>query len=226
MSARAKLLHNAARCYLSASMRNDACRCFELSGDALQAAKIHEEEKRWEKAAPLYRAAHAWREAARCFQRCGMPLDAGQCFLNAKDLTMSAWSFADGARLYDRARSLLRRMNPDQPTGRVMHDIILSRCEAGNGSRARAVKLLRATISRFPQLDTAPSRVQAEEWTMVVARHLRRPDLTAAIHAAAHAAGFPDAARRWEAWAMEALGDAAGVPETESEDQDGQDENG
>jgi hypothetical protein len=45
-----------------------------------------------------------------------------------------------------------------------------------------------------------------------VARSLRRPDLTAQIYADAYQAGNPEAEERWARWALEALGDAGGIP--------------
>ncbi|MCP4220337.1 MAG: hypothetical protein GY765_37245 [bacterium] len=151
-----------------------------------------------------------------------MPAEAAQCLLNIKDYLHAAWLFAEHAGLFNRARSVLREVNPENVVEELTYDVIMARCEKGNGLASTAVELLNAVITRFGELDKGPDRRRIEEWTMAVIKHLGRPDLSAAMFAAAYAAGFHEVEQRWEDWALQNLGDAAGVPSTDdSPDRDG-----
>jgi len=216
MSSQEKLLRQASECYLKAGLIDDACRCFEKLDDYAKVADLYEQQQRWEKAALGYRSAQLWHEAARCYLRCEQPIEAAQCFLNGNDPFQAAWIFAQQAHLFNRARSILQQVTIESLADELSRDLILARCEAGNGRYQQAGIYLHGVISQFEQLAHKPHCQQIEQWAVAVAEQIERPDLIASIYAAAYLAGNPKAEQRWEAWAMESLGDATGVPLTPS----------
>jgi len=216
MSNREKLLRQASDCYINAGLIDDACRCFEKLGDYVKVAHLYEQQQRWEKAALSYRRAQLWHEAAGCYLRCEQPLEAAQCFLNGNDRFQAAWVFAQQAYLFNRARSILQQVTIESVADELSRDLILACCEAGNGKVQQAGIYLHHVISQFDQLTHNPRCEQIEQWAVAVAEQIERPDLIASIYAAAYLAGSPKAEQRWEAWAMESLGDATGVPLTPS----------
>jgi hypothetical protein len=242
------LLHRAARCYRAAGLADDACRCFEQAGDPVTAARLHEQQQRWEQAANGYTAGGAWAEAARCWLRCHRPAEAADCLGKAGDPLRAAWVLADQARLYRRARSLLRQVADETGTTQLGVALVRARCDAGTGAHESAARGLRHVLDRLRQPASQPSRpstggaeepgrpaaapagprrpavvgvhaVELTEWALAVAEALHRPDLAVLTHAAATAAGLPNAEQNWEQWAVAILGDATGVPVRETVEQ-------
>lgn len=212
MNHREKLLHKASQCYLNAGLTDDACRCFEALKDYGQVARLHEQQERWEDAAVAYSQVQDWLDAARCYQRCEQPIEAAQCYLNGGNRFQAAWVFAEQAHYFNRAQSIIQQIATQSLTDTLVRDIILARCEAGNGDTKNAGKYIHNVIHHFGDLEPGPGRQRIEEWALVVAQHLGRPDLSASLYAAAYNAGVPGAEERWEAWAIKTLGDATGVP--------------
>ncbi|MCP4696693.1 MAG: hypothetical protein GY862_07575 [Gammaproteobacteria bacterium] len=212
MSDRDKLLRKASQCYLNAGLSDDACRCFDALGDYRRAARLHEEQNRWKEAAQAYAQAQSWLDAARCYLRSEQPAEAAQCYLNGDDKLQAAWIFAEQAHCFKRARSILQQQDfaADSLSDTLTRDIILARCEAGNGDAGKAGKYIHNVIHAFADLEPGPGRLRVEEWVLAVARHLGRPDLSVSLYAAACNAGVPEAEERWEAWAVKVLGDASG----------------
>ena len=212
MNTRAQLLNRAANCYLGAELLDEACRCFEQLGDAARAARLHERQARWEQAARRYERARVWADAARCYQRCNLPLEAAECLLKAGERLEAAWVLADQAQRFQRARLVIQGLMTSSLAEALALELVVARCEAGNGKPKRAAVGLRAVVMRLNELGSGPERQRVESWAFAVAERLQRPDLTASLHAAAVVAGTPGAERRWEAWALETLGDATGIP--------------
>jgi hypothetical protein len=216
MSDRQSLLLRAAECYLGAGLRDDACRCLEQAGDFAGAARQYESLGRPEQAAAAYQHGRLWREAARCFLACDRPLDAAQSLQNADDPLGAAWVLADLAQRYDRARALAQTATPagDRPAQVLAHQLVLARCEAGNGNRRRAADLLAGQLRTLAGLgpDCEPERLL--DWALAIAASLDRADLASDLFAVARQSGaFHDLEQRWETWAMARLGMAEGVPE-------------
>lgn len=215
MSERRALLLRAAECYLGAGLRDDACRCLEGAGDYAGAARHYESLGRLDQAALAYRLGRAWRDAARCLLACNRPLEAAQSLENAGEPLAAAWVLAEIAQRYDRARALAQSVAPETLAATMERQLVLARCEAGNGSRARAAGLLAGQIRALASLgpDADPERLL--DWALTVAARLDRADLTGALFAVARrTGGFRDLEQRWEIWSMARLGMAAGVPQT------------
>ncbi|OAD22617.1 serine/threonine protein kinase, partial [Candidatus Thiomargarita nelsonii] len=132
------------------------------------------------------------------------------------DRFQAAWIFAQQAKLFNRARSILQQVTIKSVADELSRDLILACCEAGNGKAQQAGIYLHSVISQFDQLTHNPRCQQIEQWAVTVGKQIDRPDLIASIYAAADLAGSPKVEQRWEAWAMERLGDATGVPLTPS----------
>jgi len=213
MSTQTELLSRAAHCYLGAGLIEEACRCFDRLGDYGRVARLYEQQAQWSQAADYYERARAWSEAARCHQQHRQPLEAARCLLQADDKLHAAWVLADLAHRHTRARILVEDHAGQALADRLRRSLVLGRCEAGGGAAAAAALRLREVALAFGQLEPGPGRQQVLEWSLLLAKRLRRPDLTATLYAAAVSAAMPGAERDWEAWALAELGDAAGVPQ-------------
>lgn len=214
MSDRQALLLRAAECYLGAGLRDDACRCLEGAGDFAAAARHYEALGRPDQAAVAYQFGRLWRDAARCFLACGRPLDAAQALENAGEPLAAAWVLAEVAQRYDRARALAQSVTPETAPRTMERQLVLARCEAGNGSRVRGADLLAGQVRVLADLGPESDPERLLDWALAVAGHLDRADLACALFAVARrTGGFPDLEQRWEAWSMDRLGMAAGVPE-------------
>lgn len=212
MSQAPSLLDKALQCYLAAGWLDDACRVSEQLGDFARAGQLHERQGRSEEAAKAYARAGLWREAARCFERCDRPAEAADCLLKAGENLAASWLLAERAHRFVHALDVAQRLAPASPGEELFRELVVARCEAGTGEHGAAARRLRAAMAKLKDLESVQERLRCEEWTVAVARNLRRPDLTALAFAAAFQAGNPGAEERWEIWAMETLGDASGIP--------------
>lgn len=209
----AALWARAARCYRQVELLDDACRCFEQAGAHASAADLHERQQRWAQAALGYAAARRWSAAASCHLRAGQAEAAAECWLQADEPLQAAWALAEHAHRFERASALVLPLAPSSPGEEVLRTLVLARCESGRATTRRsAARHLRSAAGSLSRLGPGPMRERALEWAQAVARSLARPDLAAALHAAAVGCSALHARERWEAWATAALGDATGVP--------------
>lgn len=208
-----ELLARAASCYLRAGWLAEAGRCFEGAQQPAEAARIREQLGEWPQAAALYERAGLDSQAARCFLEAGLPLQAAECLLRAGEALAAAWVLADRVGQPGRARAVAEDVAADGATTRARRELVLGRCEAELDEPAQAARRLRGVIDTFGELSPGPLRRELEDWGAALATRLDRPDLAAMLHAVATRAGSPGAAERWEAWALERLGDASGIPQ-------------
>jgi hypothetical protein len=208
----AEHLRRAAECYARAGWDEDVCRVYGGLGDDRRAAPYLERLGRWAQAAGCYERVTQWNDAARCHVQAERFDDAADCLLKAGEALQAAWLLADRAHRYRRAEIEVGRAADRTDHDRLAKELILARCEAATGDEERAVGRLRDVTERLRTLPADAPRGTLLDWGLVVAERLRRPDLTALLFAAAVAAGLHKAEERWEAWALEVLGDATGVP--------------
>ncbi len=240
MTVSSDLLARAASCYARAGWNHEACRCYEQTGHHAEAARLYESMELWPAAANAYVLAGAWSSAARCYLRAGDPASAAENLLKADEHLEAGWVLAERLHRFRRARAVVEPIKTTQthfsapaqyhplhpmegtydrssyevadPSAAAARDLVLARCDAGDGQSKPAAKRLRQVIQGFGELDPGPGRQRVEEWAAAVATSLGRPDLVSRLYAAANGAEIPGAAERWEAWAVERLGDATGVP--------------
>ncbi len=210
-----ELLACAASCYARAGWNHEACRCYEQTEQHAEAARLYESMELWPAAANAYVLAGAWSSAARCYLRAGDPASAAEYLLKAGELLDAGWVFAERLHRFRRARSVVDPVATEHASDEAARDLVLARCDAGSRQPARAAKRLRQVIDNFGELAPGPGRQRVEEWAAAVAASLGRPDLASRLYAAANAAEVPGAIERWEAWALETLGDATGIPMNE-----------
>lgn len=212
MSERARLLRKASQCYLNEGLVQDACRCLEAMDDYIKAGKLYEQEGEWLNAARAFEKAAVWSEAARCYQQVEAYENAARCFVQAGDTLQAAWFYAGFVHQFKHARRILQEYPVDTLGEQLLVNSILARCESGEGNIAKASQYLDEIIRRFGEVEAMAERGRLETWSLAAAESLHRPDLCAALFAAAYRAGVPMAEQRWEAWALRALGDANGIP--------------
>jgi len=213
MSDRQELLRRAALCYQGAGLLHDACRCLEGAGDFTAAGRLHEELQRTEQAAHCYQRGGAWIDAARCWLRCADPIQAAECLLQGNESIEAAWVFAENAHRYDRARALASGVEPDSPASALRRDLVLARCEAGNGDRLRGGALLASGIEPLTSLGPGFDAEDLLDRALALSQRLHRPDLATTLFAAAHACGhFRDLEQRWERWSADTLGTTEFIP--------------
>jgi hypothetical protein len=232
---RARLLAQAARCYRNAGLGADAVRCLELAGDWLGAALMHRDAGRPSRAADCFERAGRHADAADCHLRAGRPDAAARCLELAGDIPGAAWLLAHLAGRPQHADAVLAR-SPAAPTAQdrpnpdaagadqnattlpattlpIARALVRARI-AAHRDHAAAARLLRRATADLAALAPSPGHARPWGWAHTLAEQvLERADLTAELHAAAHRAGLPDGAARWEAWAHGRLGDSTGVPE-------------
>ncbi len=207
----AEILRRAAACYNRAGWEEDACRLYEQVGDERHAAAFHERLGRHERAARGYERVGEWRDAARCYLLCERPDEAAECQLKAGDVIEAAWTLAHLAHRFGRAEALAAQFSANSESDHLAVNLILARCDAGAQRSSEAAQRLHASVQPLRGLSDV-RRFPLFQWTFAIADVLRRPDLSAILHAAAVSAGLPQAGERWEEWALNTLGDAAGVP--------------
>ncbi|MCP5419575.1 MAG: hypothetical protein H6970_04275 [Gammaproteobacteria bacterium] len=205
-------LRRAARCYLQAGLLDEACRCFERLPDARQAALLHERQRRWAQAAAWYERVPAWKEAARNHERCEQYEAAAQCWLQAGERLLAAWTLADRASRISRVRELLSGFEPAGSVQALELRLIRARCLAGEEERPVAARCLRDVVAGLADLDESAARQRPVDWAVRVAEALRRPDLAALTYATAVQVGISGSSERWTAWARDTLGDVTGIP--------------
>ncbi len=208
-----ELIQRAVKCYAVAGWADDACRLFERLGDFRSAASYHERQGRWLEAASCYSSAGEWQSAARCFLQRNRYNDAAQCLEKAGDKIHAAWLWAHEVHRFRYAQTIARKEKPETEPDRLAVQLVLARCGAGLKKKTQAAKQLRQVIDILGTLALDMNRDRLNRWAFAVAHSLVRPDLTALIHAAAVSAQVPEAGEQWETWAIDALGDAAGVPD-------------
>lgn len=213
-----ELLARAASCYVRAGWTHEAIRCFERMGRHAEAARLYEQLELWPEAARAYVVAGAWSHAARCFLRAGDPASAAEYLLRAGDDLEAGWILAHRLHRFRRARAVVEPAAAQHPSTEAARELVLARCEAGNGEPRPAARRVRKVIAQLGDLGPGPGRQRAEEWAAAVADSLGRPDLVARLYAEADRVEMPGAVERWEAWATGALGDASGIPLKEEAD--------
>jgi hypothetical protein len=137
------------------------------------------------------------------------PATAADCLVRAGDLVEGAWVLAEHAHRFVQAEELLHRLSPDVAAADGA-ELVRSRCEAGTRHHSSGARRLAALLRRWyekPRFD-----VRLIDWALAVTVALDRPDLAAQTHATAYHARVPGAARQWEKWALDTLGDASGIP--------------
>lgn len=208
------LLRRAAACYEQAALLADACRLYQRLDDPLPEARLQERLGLPQAAAAAYRRAGAWNDAARCLLQCGDAAGAAACLEQAGQPMEAAWVLADRARRPTRARALVAVLDSPSPLQQMEIELIQIRCAAEAGERDAAPRL-RRTIARIGEASLPPlAAARLLAWASAIAARLRRPDLTILGHAAALAAGIPQALPAWEQWSSAVLGDTSGVPQT------------
>ncbi len=213
MADRIELLQSAARCYQQVERLDDACRCFELAGDAAVAGRLHAQAGRHARAVAAFRRAELWQEAAESHLQLGQYRQAAGCLLRVRQTLRAAWIFADGAGEPSRARELLRTLKVADGTDALAVAVVEARCEAAFPIRRRsAVRRLLEVIEAIESETGAVHGRDLREWSMKTAAAFRRPDLQARLHAAAFSARVPGALKQWERWAFEQYGNAEGLP--------------
>lgn len=212
---RDELLKRAAECYSRAQLLADAARLHEHLGNITEAASCREQLKQWEPAARLYAQAGNWPLAARCFLSANLPRQAADAWLQAGDHLQAAWLLADEANEFPRARSIVEGASGRAQADSVSVDIVLARCEAAH-SPDNAARTLKSVLTRLSAAapDVRPTRVF--EWAVRTAERIRRPDLAASFHAAAHAAHVFGAEEKWHSWSVERLGRPLQIPQPEA----------
>ncbi len=217
----ADLLARAASCYARAGWNREACRCFEQTGQHAEAARLYEIMELWPPAAEAYVLAGAWSSAARCYLRAGEPAPAAEYLLKAGEPLEAGWVLAEHLHRFQRARAVVDDAATPHVSDEAARELVLARCEAGSRQPGPAAKRLRRVIAGFGELGPGFGRQRIEDRVVAVASTLGRPDLAARLYAAVNAAQVPGAVERWEAWALETLGDATGIPMNEG-DEDGE----
>jgi tetratricopeptide (TPR) repeat protein len=207
-----EMLQRAGRCYAAAGWMGDAGRVFERAGDFRSAAAYYEQGQSWLFAGRCYACGGVWKDAARCFVRCNEWEEAAQCLEKAGEVVEAAWLWAHRLHRFQHARVLAERVKPAKDEERMAGELVLARCEVGLDRAGQAAGRLKGVVSELATFSVGWERQRLDEWALEVAQLLRRPDITAMIHAAAVAAKVPGAVDKWEAWAMEELGDASGIP--------------
>lgn len=211
------LFLRAAQCYVRAGWVDDAGRCFEEAGRPLEAARLYEQRQQWGLAAQAYAEAAEWEAAGRCYLRSGEPEPAADCLLKAGRQLEAAWVLAQDLDQFRRAQDLadavdVTGLDDVGASGdALLHELVLARCEAGLRKSKEAARRLRRLLDALPGLLPGVGQ-RIEGRALAVAESLGRPDLQALIHAAAGRAGLPGAFERWQAWAIDTLGDASGLP--------------
>ncbi len=207
------LLLRAAHCYVRAGWADDAGRCFQGAGHPLAAARLYEQRRQWAPAARAYAEAAEWQGAGRCYLRAGEPGPAADCLLKAGQKLEAAWILAAELHQFRRAHELARASGAaDSDRDEALaRELVLARCEAGLDQSRDAARRLRGLLDELPGLLPMIGQ-RAERRALAVAGSLGRPDLQALILAAASRAGIPGAFERWQAWAVDTLGDASGLP--------------
>jgi hypothetical protein len=207
---RAALLSRAVYCYGRAACNDDACRCLEKLGDFSGAAPLHERAERWDRAAWCFEQAGQWVAAARCYRQAGEPLEAARCLVNAGELLEAGWLLAHAAHRPDRARAVLAQVNPRTTEEQLALALAQARCTVGS-ERHTADNAVRRVADRLAQTAPGWERDRILDWALALTEVPDRPDLTAQLYAAAVDAAIPQAAERWEKWALERLGNASGI---------------
>jgi hypothetical protein len=212
------LLARAASCYVRAGWKHEAVRCFEQTGQQAEAARLYEDLELWPAAASAYVLAGVWSSAARCFLRADDAASAAKYLLQADELLEAGWVLAERLHRFRRARAVVEPVATTHASDEAARQLVLARCDAGDGQSKPAAKRLGQVIRGFGKLDPGPGRGRVEEWTVAVAASLGRADLVSRLYAVASGAEIPGAVERWEAWAVETLGDATGIPMNEGVD--------
>jgi hypothetical protein len=207
---RAALLNKAVSCYWQANCNDDACRCLEKLGDFGGAAPLHERAGRWDRAAWCFEQAGHWPAAARCYRQANEPLEAVRCLINASELLEAGWLLAHEAHRGDHARAILAQVNPQTTEEQLALALAKARCMVGS-ERHAAGNVVRRVADGLAQTAPGPGRERVMQWALTLAEVLDRPDLTAQLHATAVDTAIPQAAERWEQWALERLGNASGI---------------
>lgn len=207
-----KLLARAAHCYERAGWLDDASRCYTALDDHTAVARLHEAAQRWEAAAGAHGRADAWRDAARCYLRAERPGDAAESLLAAGETLEGCWLLASRLQAFGRAQAAAEALAPGSPEQALARQLVIARCRAARGAKADAAAQVRTAAEALQGLAPGRGRQRVANWALDVADALERPDLAALIHAAAHRAALPHAAARWEGWAVDTLGEAAGIP--------------
>lgn len=207
-ASREDLLRRAARCFMTGKLLEDASRLYRELGELQGEALCLEQLGRYADAAFVYRRIPEPRSSARCFMQAGRYPDAGEDLVAAGDLLPGAWILAHRAQHFVRASSLVEEYPPSGPVERLAREVILARCEAGSQQPSRAALRLRDVAAGLPATAVEPLRNDVWNWGFELASFLRRPDLTASLHAARVAAGIPGAEQRWDEWTTTMMGEA------------------
>jgi tetratricopeptide (TPR) repeat protein len=215
-----QLMQRAAKCYARAGWADDACRLFQSLGDFRSAASYQERQGRWLEAAACYSSAGEWQSAARCFLKRNRYSEAAQCLEKAGDKIHAAWLWAHHLHRFQYAQTIAANQKPgtNAEANHLSIQLVLARCGAGLKKKVQAAKQLHQVITTLRTLALDMNRNRLNQWAFAVADSLQRPDLTVLIHAASVSSQVPEATEQWETWAIDILGDAAGIPLTEIND--------
>jgi tetratricopeptide (TPR) repeat protein len=206
------LLQRAGRCYAAAGWGDDACRVYEQLGDFQRAAVYHEQQGRWLEAGQCYESMGEWQRAARCFMKCDEWEKAAECLGKSGEMIEAGWLWAHRLHRYRHARESVQRVEIRNERDRLGFEVVLSRCEIGLDEPAAAAVRMKNIISMLAAEPDGEERRQYVQRALEIAKILRRPDLAASIYASGVLAKVSQAGEQWEAWAIEELGDASGIP--------------
>ncbi|MGW4942362.1 hypothetical protein ACWEOZ_12340 [Actinoplanes sp. NPDC004185] len=217
---RRELLIRAGDCYALAAAPDDAAECYVAAGAHLKAGEQLRSAGRWTAAAEQFRAARRWRSAAECYRAAGARKDAVTCWITAGDGLRAGWELVTSAAprraaaiTLHRVRDLAGGTEPQSPADRLSIALLRALAEPDpDVSRSATATVLADLPGRLtgPAVTGGPDLLS---WAVRAADLIERPDLAATLLAAAYEARVPGAADRWRAWAVDALGDATGIPE-------------
>jgi hypothetical protein len=203
----ASLLARAADCYLRAGVPLDAVRCYRAAGRHLSAAQILQELGMFTQAAQDYAMAQAHEEASWILAHHLGDIPAARAELAAAEAaTGAASASADQthAAAVARTRKLRRR-------------VIRARCNVvENVAGTETLTILADVIEYLEHEVDTPGGTSIEERAVVVAEAINRPDLVALLFASALRGGWYQAAERWNAWSIRALGMPLILPGTDT----------
>lgn len=227
---RLHLLAQAALCFEQAGLPLKAAGCRERTGELVAAAALFRDGGELARAASCYDRAGHPAEAASCLLALGRPGDAAELWLRAGRPVEAAWVLAIDARRPQEARAVLAdRGVPAAPAGTPggtvsptavpgLGEELRSRlaqgvCSALERRPDPLIAVLHEVGERLPAVAPASDQERLVRWAVQAADHLHRPDLAAAVFAAAYRCRLRGTAARWREWSLAALGGAAGIPE-------------
>ena len=203
-----QLLKKAAQCYVKEGWLAEACRVWIQIEEYQQAAQIYEEQSQWAAAANCYRQAQNWRKAAECYLKEGEAETAAECLLSGGETLKAAWLWVSQLKQVYRTKEILSSLVVQTTTEEIERELIIAHCEASTGKKQESAQRLKQQLE--PLLNHRQPHLY--EWALTIAEVIKRPDITALIHATGVRANLPNASSQWEKWARAKLGDVTGVP--------------